>query len=37
MSVEPDALKRIIDEQIVTSKEAASGGFSVVGGGCGCN
>lgn len=37
MAVEPDALQRTIREQLVTSKESASGGFSVVGGGCGCN
>ena len=37
MSVEPDGLQRIIREQVVTSKESASGGYSVVGGGCGCN
>ena len=37
MSVEPDALQRTIREQVVTSKESSSGGFSVVGGGCGCN
>lgn len=37
MAIEPDALQRAIREQTVTSKEAASGGYSVVGGGCGCN
>lgn len=37
MSVEPDGLQRTIREQVVTSKESSSGGFSVVGGGCGCN
>ena len=37
MAVEPDPLDRTIREQIVTSKEAASGGYGVVGGGCGCN
>ena len=37
MSVEPDGLQRAIREQVVTSKESASGGYSVVGGGCGCN
>ena len=37
MSVEPDVIQRIIREQVVTSKESASGGYSVVGGGCGCN
>ncbi len=37
MAVEPDTMQRVIREQIVTSKESASGGYSVVGGGCGCN
>ena len=37
MAVEPDALHRIMREQVVTSNESASGGYSVVGGGCGCN
>ena len=37
MAIEPDPLERTIREQIVTSKEAASGGYGVVGGGCGCN
>lgn len=37
MSVEPDAIQRAIREQIAKSKESSSGGYSVVGGGCGCN
>ena len=37
MAVEPDSLRRTINEQVVTSKEASSGGFAVAGGGCGCN
>ena len=37
MAVEPDSLQRTISEQVVTSKEASSGGYSVAGGGCGCN
>ena len=37
MALEPDALQRIINEQVVTSKESSSGGYGVVGGGCGCN
>lgn len=37
MAIEPDGLQRTIREQMVTSKEASSGGHSVVGGGCGCN
>ncbi len=37
MAIEPDAMERTIFEQVVTSKEASSGGYAVVGGGCGCN
>lgn len=37
MAIEPDPLDRLLGEQVVTSKEASSGGFGVVGGGCGCN
>jgi hypothetical protein len=37
MAVEPDSLRRTINEQVVTSKEASSGGYAVAGGGCGCN
>ena len=37
MAVEPDSLQRTISEQVVTSKEASSGGYAVTGGGCGCN
>ncbi len=37
MAIEPDAVERMIFEQVVTSKEASSGGYAVVGGGCGCN
>jgi hypothetical protein len=37
MAIEPDPLDRVLVEQIVTSKEGSSGGFSVAGGGCGCN
>lgn len=37
MAIEPDPLDRLLREQVVTSKEASSGGFAVVGGGCGCN
>lgn len=37
MAVEPDSLMRTIREQVVTSKEASSGGYAVAGGGCGCN
>jgi len=37
MALEPDSLKRTIQEQVVTSKEGSSGGYAVAGGGCGCN
>jgi hypothetical protein len=37
MAIEPDPLERAMLEQVVTSKEASSGGYSVAGGGCGCN
>ena len=37
MAIEPDELERTIREQVVTSKESSSGGYGVVGGGCGCN
>ena len=37
MAIEPDGLQRTIREKMVTSKESSSGGYSVVGGGCGCN
>ena len=33
----PDSLEYAIDDHIYFSKEAASGGQSVGGGGCGCN
>ena len=37
MAIEPDGLARTIREQVVSSKESSSGGYGVVGGGCGCN
>jgi len=37
MQLNADALLELMDEQIYYSKEAAHGGKSVGGGGCGCN
>jgi hypothetical protein len=37
MQVDPDKLQTKIDQHIYASKEAATGGFGVGGGGCGCN
>ncbi len=37
MQLEPSPLDAYLDEHIYTSKEAASGGRGVGGGGCGCN
>lgn len=37
MGMEADTLERVLREHIYTSKEAASGGTAVGGGGCGCN
>jgi hypothetical protein len=37
MQVDPDKLPTKIDQHIYASKEAATGGFGVGGGGCGCN
>jgi hypothetical protein len=37
MQIEPDKLQAKIDQHIYTSKEAATGGYGVGGGGCGCN
>lgn len=37
MTMEGDALQQRFAEHIFTSKEAASGGSGVGGGGCGCN
>jgi hypothetical protein len=37
MLIEGDLLEARYSEHIYTSKEAASGGSSVGGGGCGCN
>lgn len=37
MGFESDALRRAAHDKVYTSKESASGGVGVVGGGCGCN
>ncbi len=37
MQLVADPLEIYLDEQVYSSKEAASGGQSVGGGGCGCN
>ena len=37
MQLEPDAMRSFVDEHIYFSKEAATGGKGVGGGGCGCN
>ena len=37
MQFDPDRLDARIDRQIFQSREAASGGYLIGGGGCGCN
>ncbi len=37
MQMEPDPVQGYLDEHMYFSKEAASGGYGVGGGGCGCN
>ena len=37
MQFDPDPLWERIQQHIYTSKEAATGGYGVGGGGCGCN
>jgi type IV pilus biogenesis protein CpaD/CtpE len=37
MQIDPDPLETRIQQHIYTSKEAATGGYGVGGGGCGCN
>jgi uncharacterized protein DUF4266 len=37
MQIDPDKLELKIQQHIYTSKEAATGGYGVGGGGCGCN
>jgi hypothetical protein len=37
MQIDPDRLETRIQQHIYASKEAATGGYGVGGGGCGCN
>lgn len=37
MQLNPDPVDNYLDEHIYFSKEAASGGAGIGGGGCGCN
>jgi hypothetical protein len=37
MQLDPDPLAAKVTQHIYTSKEGASGGYGVGGGGCGCN
>jgi hypothetical protein len=37
MALEPDGLDAALQKHTYSSKEAASGGYGVGGGGCGCN
>jgi hypothetical protein len=37
MQIDPDRLQTKLDQHIYSSKEAATGGYGVGGGGCGCN
>jgi len=37
MQIDPDRLETKIQQHVYTSKEAATGGYGVGGGGCGCN
>ena len=37
MQIDPDKLETKIQQHVYTSKEAATGGYGVGGGGCGCN
>ena len=37
MQLEPDRMESYVDDHIFFSKEAATGGKGVGGGGCGCN
>ncbi|MEO8674195.1 MAG: DUF4266 domain-containing protein [Casimicrobiaceae bacterium] len=37
MQIDPDRLETKIQNHIYASKEAATGGYGVGGGGCGCN
>lgn len=37
MGLDPDALNAALERHMAASKEGASGGYGVGGGGCGCN
>ena len=37
MQLDPDAMRSYVDDHVYFSKEAATGGKGVGGGGCGCN
>ena len=37
MQFDPDPLEARMNQHIYTSKEGASGGYGIGGGGCGCN
>ncbi len=37
MQINPDNLRNALKNHIYFSKEAATGGFGISGGGCGCN
>ena len=37
MQLDPDPMRSFVDDHIYFSKEAATGGKGVGGGGCGCN
>lgn len=37
MALEPDAMQAAVRDHTYVSKEAASGGAALAGGGCGCN
>lgn len=37
MQIDPDPLALKVDQHIYASKEAATGGYGIGGGGCGCN
>jgi hypothetical protein len=37
MQIDPDRLETRVQQHIYSSKEAATGGYGVGGGGCGCN
>ncbi len=37
MQLDPDPMDTYVDEHVYFSKEAATGGMGIGGGGCGCN